>query len=163
MSLRDISPKGQTQEQSESHAGQSKCSGAVVLGQQDSGKLGCSGLLRLSGDTRLHFPIREAAKDKQLDCRIPHIPSISIIHTICSICVNTTWHHNITLQLKYLFIRLRGARYYKHGSHDPTFGAYKSKYIRKLNLSEYRQLKMKKAEEPDYIPDPPKGTRSQLR
>ena len=35
-----------------------------------------------------------------------------------------------------------------------------NKHRRKLNLSEYRQLKMKKAEEPDYIPDPPKGTRS---
>src|SRR3990170_5903566 len=78
------------------------------------------------GSTRLHFPIREATKDKQLDCRIPHIPSISIIHTICSICVNTTWHHNITLRLKYLFIRLRGAKYYKHGSHDATYRAYKS-------------------------------------
>ena len=42
--------------------------------------------------------------------------------------------------------------------HDPTFRAYKSKHMRKLNLSEYRQLKMKKAEEPDYLPDPPKGT-----
>ena len=85
-----------------------------------------------SRSTRLHFSIREAAKDKQLDCRIPHIPSISIIHTICSICVNTTWHHNITLKLKYLFIRLRGVRYYKHRSHDPTFRAYKSKHKRKL-------------------------------
>ena len=54
----------------------------------------------LSGSTRRHFPIREATKDKQLGCRIPHIPSISIIHTICSICVNTTWHHNKTLRLK---------------------------------------------------------------
>src|SRR3954470_23119176 len=79
-----------------------------------------------SGSTRLHFSIREAAKDKQLDSRIPHIASISIIHTICSICVDTTWHHNKTLRLKYLFNRLRGARYYKHGSHDPTFKAYKS-------------------------------------
>ena len=35
-----------------------------------------------------------------------------------------------------------------------------NKHMRKLNLSEYRQLKMKKAEEPDYLPDPPKGTRS---
>ena len=35
-----------------------------------------------SRSTRLHFPIRKAAKDKQLDCRIPLIPSISIIHTI---------------------------------------------------------------------------------
>src|SRR3954470_7257948 len=70
------------------------------------------------GSTRLQFPIREATKDKQLGCRIPHIPSISIIHTICSIYVSTTWHHNITLRLKYLLIRLRGATYYKHGSHD---------------------------------------------
>ena len=39
----------------------------------------------------------------------------------------------MTLRLKYLFIRLRGARYYKHGSHDPTFRAYKSKHKRKLS------------------------------
>src|SRR3954465_13800199 len=112
------------------------------------------------GSTRLHFPIREAAKDKQLDSRIPHIASISIIHTICSIWVNTTWHHNKTLRLKYLFIRLRGARYYKHGSHDPTLRAYKSKHKRKLNTSEYRHLQMKKAEKPDYPLDPAEGTRS---
>ena len=31
----------------------------------------------LSGSTRRHFPVREATKDKQLGCRIPHIPSIS--------------------------------------------------------------------------------------
>ena len=34
------------------------------------------------------------------------------------------------------------------------------KHMRKLNLSEYRQLQMKKAEKPDYLQDPPKGTRS---
>ena len=51
-------------------------------------------------------------------------------------------------------------RYYKHGSHDPTFRAYKSKHMRKLNMSEYRHLQMKKAEKPDYLQDPPKGTRS---
>ena len=28
--------------------------------------------------------------------------------------------------------------------------------MRKLNLSEYRQLQMKKAEKPDYLQDPPK-------
>ena len=78
------------------------------------------------GSTGLDFPIREATKDKQLDCRIPHIPSISIIHTICSICADTTWHHNKTLRLRALFIRPRRARYYKHGSHDPTLRAYKS-------------------------------------
>ena len=51
-------------------------------------------------------------------------------------------------------------RYYKHGSHDPTFRAYKSKHMRKLNMSEYRHLQMKKAEKPDYLPDPAEGTRS---
>ena len=29
-----------------------------------------------------------------------------------------------------------------------------------LNMSEYRQLQMKKAEKPDYVQDPPGGTRS---
>ena len=66
----------------------------------------------------------------------------------------------MTLRLKYLFIRLRGARYYKQGSYDPTFRAYKSKQKRKLNMSEYRHLQMKKAEKPDYLPDPAEGTRS---
>ena len=42
----------------------------------------------------------------------------------------------------------------QHSSHTSN------KNMRKLNLSEYRQLKIKKAEEPDYLPDPPKGTRS---
>ena len=35
-----------------------------------------------------------------------------------------------------------------------------NKHMRKHNLSEYRQLQMKKAEKPDYLQDPPKGTRS---
>ena len=35
-----------------------------------------------------------------------------------------------------------------------------NKHMRKLNLSEYRQLQMKKAEKPDYLQDRPKGTRS---
>ena len=38
----------------------------------------------------------------------------------------------MTLQLKYLFKRLRAARYYKHGSHDPTFRANKSSTGRSL-------------------------------
>ena len=66
--------------------------------------------------------------------------------------------HNSTTQV--LFIRLRGARYYKHGSHDPTIIAYKSKHMRKLNMFEYRHLQMEKAEKPDYLPDPVEGTRS---
>ena len=73
---------------------------------------------------------------------------------------NTTWHHKMTPRLKYLFNRLRGARYYKDESHDPTFRAYKSKHKWKLNMSEYRHLQMKKAEKPDYLPDPAEGTRS---
>ena len=35
-----------------------------------------------------------------------------------------------------------------------------NKHMRKDNLSEYRQLQMKKAEKPDYLSDPAKGTRS---
>ena len=35
-----------------------------------------------------------------------------------------------------------------------------NKHMRKLNLSEYRQIQMKKAEKPDYLPDPAEGTRS---
>ena len=35
----------------------------------------------LAGNTRRHFPVREATKDKQLDSQIPHIPSISITYT----------------------------------------------------------------------------------
>ena len=35
-----------------------------------------------------------------------------------------------------------------------------NKHMRKLNLSEYRQLQMKNAEKPDYLQDTPKGTRS---
>ena len=35
-----------------------------------------------------------------------------------------------------------------------------NKNMWKLILSEYRQLQMKKAEKPDYLQGPPKGTRS---
>ena len=40
-----------------------------------------SKLPRLNGNTRRHFPVREATKDRQLDSQIPHIPSISISYT----------------------------------------------------------------------------------
>ena len=36
----------------------------------------------------------------------------------------------------------------------------RNEHMRKLNLSEYRQLQMKKAEKPDYLPVPVVGTRS---
>ena len=42
----------------------------------------------------------------------------------------------------------------KHTEHTSN------KHMRKLNLSEYIQLQMKKAQKPDYLQDPPKGTRS---
>ena len=42
----------------------------------------------------------------------------------------------------------------QHSSHTSN------KHMRKLNFSEYRPLQMKKAEKPDYLQDPPKGTRS---
>ena len=88
----------------------------------------------LSGNTRRHFPVREATKDKQLDSQIPHIPSISITYTQYARYVQL--QHGITTWLydsSNLFNRLRGARYYKQGSHDPTFRAYKSKHKRKLS------------------------------
>ena len=34
------------------------------------------------------------------------------------------------------------------------------KHMRKLNLYEYKQLQMKRAEKPDYLQDPAEGTRS---
>ena len=42
----------------------------------------------------------------------------------------------------------------QHSSHTSK------KHMRKLNLSEYRQLQMKKAKKPDYLQDPAEGTRS---
>ena len=46
------------------------------------------------------------------------------------------------------------------GLMTPTYRAYQAKHMRKLNMSEYRHLQMKKAEKPDYLPDPAEGTRS---
>ena len=48
----------------------------------------------LSGNTRRHFPVRKATKDKQLGCQIPHIPSISITYTQYARYVQI--HHGIT-------------------------------------------------------------------
>ena len=42
----------------------------------------------------------------------------------------------------------------QHSSHTSN------KHMRKLNLSKYRELQMKKAEKPDYLQDPAEGTRS---
>ena len=53
----------------------------------------------LGGNTRRHFPVREATKDKQLDSQIPHIPSISTTYTQYARYVQiqhgiTTWLYN---------------------------------------------------------------------
>ena len=42
----------------------------------------------------------------------------------------------------------------QHSSHT------RNKHKRKLNVSEYRQLQMEKAEKPDYLQDPAEATRS---
>ena len=41
-----------------------------------------------------------------------------------------------------------------HSSHTSN------KHMKKLNLSEYSQLQMKKVEKPDYLQDPAEGTTS---
>ena len=51
----------------------------------------------LDGNTRRHFPVREATKDKQLDGQIPHIPSISITYTQYARYVQI--QHGITTKL----------------------------------------------------------------
>ena len=56
-----------------------------------------SKLPRFNGNTRRHFPVREATKDKQLDSQIPHIPSISITYTQYARYVQT--QHGITTWL----------------------------------------------------------------
>ena len=57
----------------------------------------------LSGNTRRHFPVREATKDKQLDGQIPHIPSISKhTHNMLDMCkYNMASQHDSTTQVFY--------------------------------------------------------------
>ena len=66
----------------------------------------------------------------------------------------------MTLQLKYFIQQAPRSEILQTWVYDSTFRAYKSKHKRKLNMSEYRHLQMKKAEKPDYLPDPAEGTRS---
>ena len=60
---------------------------------------------------------------------------------------NMASQHDSTTQV--LYLRLR----------EPYI-TYKSKHKRKLNMSEYRHLQMKKAEKPHYLADLVEGTRS---
>ena len=74
-------------------------------------------------------------------------------------------NYNVASQQK-----LYDSKYYSLGSEEPDITNMglmtqhtehtSNKHMRKLNLSEYRQLQMKKAEKPDYLPDPAEGTRS---
>ena len=99
----------------------------------------------LNGSTRRHFLVREATKHKQLGCRIPHIPSISN-HTnnILDMCkYNMASQQNSTTQSIYSLgseqpdITNMGLMT-QHSSHTSN------KHKRKLNLSEYKQLQMKR-------------------
>ena len=42
----------------------------------------------------------------------------------------------------------------------PNIQSIQVKHMRKLNMSEDIHLQMKKADKPDYLPDPAEGTRS---
>ena len=57
-----------------------------------------SKLPRLGGSTKRHFPVWSTTQGTQLGVESHTYQCIANIHTICTICVDTTWHHNITLQ-----------------------------------------------------------------
>ena len=65
----------------------------------------------------------------------------------------------MTLQLKYVFISSEEPDITNMVSR-PNIQSIQVKHMRKLNMSEYRHLQMKKADKPDYLPDPDEGTRS---
>ena len=115
----------------------------------------------LSGNTRRHFPVREATKDKQLDRSDPtHTKHFNHTHNMLDMCkYNMASQHNSTTQSIYSLgseerdITNMGLMT-QHTEHT------NNKHMRKLNLSEYRALQMKKAKKPDYLPDPADATRS---
>ena len=57
-----------------------------------------SKLPRLGGSTKRHFPVWSTTQGTQLGVESHTYQCIASIHRICTICVETTWHHNITLQ-----------------------------------------------------------------
>ena len=61
-----------------------------------------SKLPRLDRSTKRHFPVKSTTKGTQLGVESHTYNAFHNIHTICTICVDTTWHHNITLWLKLL-------------------------------------------------------------
>ena len=78
------------------------------------------------GSTRLHFPIREATKDKQLGCRIPHIPSISNhTHNMLDMCkYNMASQQDSTTQSIYS-LGSEEPSITNMGLMTPTYRAYK--------------------------------------
>ena len=88
----------------------------------------------LGGNTRRHFPIREATKDKQLDGQIPHIPSISITYTQYARYVqyNMASQNDSMTQVVYS-IGSEERDITNMGLMTPTLRAYKSKHKRKLS------------------------------
>ena len=66
---------------------------------------------------------------------------------------NTTWHHKMTLRLKYYSIGSE-ERDNTTGVSRPNNQSIQVKAQAEAIMSEYRHLEMKKAEKPDYLPDP---------
>ena len=73
---------------------------------------------------------------------------------------NEASQHDSTTQVLYLRLRQPYITYTKVRVTRPSIQSTQVKHKRKLNMSEYRHLEMKKAEKPDYLPDPAEGSRS---
>ena len=146
ITLWDISPKGKTQQQ-EGYTPVNQC-------VRSSSKLP-----RLGGSTKRHFPVKITTKGTQLGVESHTYQCISNIHAICTICVDTTWHHNITLWLKYSLMTHKSQHnvILQTGGHMTQHSSDTS-IKRKQNMSGYRHL-LKWLEEPESYNDPTKGTR----
>ena len=96
---RDISPKGQTQQQ-EGYTPVNQC-------VRSSSKLP-----RLSGSTKRHFSVKSTTRGTQLGVESHTYRCTSHVRTTCPICIDTTMasqHNHTTTQ--HLFRRLRRALY----------------------------------------------------
>ena len=97
ITLRDISPKGQTHHQE----------GYMLVNQclRSSSKLP-----RLSGSIKRHFPVKSTTRGTQLGVESHTYRYTSHVRTTCPICIDTTMasqHNHTTTQ--HLFRRLRRA------------------------------------------------------
>ena len=94
---RDISPKGQTQQQ-EGYTRVNQCVWSS------------SKLPRLSGSTKRHFPMKSVTRGTQVGVESHTYRYTSHVRTTCPICIDTTMasqHNHTTTQ--HLFRRLRRA------------------------------------------------------